>query len=911
MEKQFEYVAPENAATQLELEAAFTNWLRTEGALLTEEPLRVDVARGEFPVLASVIIPVRNRVNTIADAIKSALSQQLDGEFNVIVADNHSTDGTTEVIARLAGADPRVVHLVPESTSLGIGGCWNRAVNDLRCGRFAVQLDSDDIYSAPDTLQRIVDKFRQERCAMVVGAYMLTDFSLHPIPPGVIDHREYTYHNGRNNLLRVNGIGAPRAFFTPIIRRLGFPNVSYGEDYAVALRISRTYHIGRIHNVLYYCRRWEGNSDHALTPEKERAHNEYKDSLRAKELRDRKQSEIFTLIDRQLEQWPEVAKRYEALSQVETRRVGAYTLQHNPARVVSTAAKVDAASIAARPCFLCAANRPKEQLSTSVLGGRYEVLVNPYPIFREHFVIASTEHTPQTLDFGRLDDMKRFSRMFGPEYVVFYNDAGAGASAPDHFHFQAVRRDGLPKLPAAVDSPLAGPMPKNVYVCDGEVSYILRPKARPACYGPEGYVISPGAIDMAGVIICPRRDDYERLSESDINQIVTEVSIPKSHGTFIDVGIVTAPSIKYEKAGITHTITQQNIPNVPIEGPFTLPEVLIGIGFHWEQRQRQTFSGTLRFIPDGEGNVVAVNHVDLEKYLASVISSEMSGDAPMEYLKAHAITSRSWLLAQIEGKRRKKMPAPAIDLNANEIITWQDREDHTLFDVCADDHCQRYQGITEAVKERVRQAVEATRGIVIADETGNVADARFSKCCGGRSEVYESCWDDTHYPYLESVECGYCNTSDTKILKQVLKGYDQATANFYEWTVRYTQDELSELVSRRSGIDFGRVTALEPIERGPSGRITRLRIVGERRTVTVGKELMIRRWLSESHLYSSAFDVERDAVTGDFVLHGHGWGHGVGLCQIGAAVMASEGAGYAEILAHYFPNTRLAAYSAN
>ena len=287
-QKQFDYVNPRNRDVQIEMEAACTEHLKLiEGYLKPGAGAKVDATAGSFPVLASVIIPVRNRERTVADAVKSALSQQLDGPFNVIVVDNHSTDGTTRILADLAKADERLIHIIPERTDLGIGGCWNLAVNDSRCGRFAVQLDSDDLYSGPDTLQKIVDKFREGGYSMVIGSYRMCNFDLETLPPGIIDHKEWTDENGPNNALRINGLGAPRAFYTPVVREIGFPNVSYGEDYAVAIRIAGQYRLGRIFDELYLCRRWEGNSDAALSPEKVNANNLYKDSLRTAELQRR------------------------------------------------------------------------------------------------------------------------------------------------------------------------------------------------------------------------------------------------------------------------------------------------------------------------------------------------------------------------------------------------------------------------------------------------------------------------------------------------------------------------------------------------------------------------------------------------------------------------------------------------
>ena len=285
-QKQFDYVNPRNREVQIEMEAACTEHLKRIGAYLAPDSYkRIDTeAEGTFDMTASVIIPVRNRVRTIRDAVMSALSQQADFDFNVIVIDNHSTDGTTGIIRETALSDPRVIHLIPERTDLGIGGCWDMAIRDSRCGRYAVQLDSDDMYSGPDTLARIVSKFREEQCAMVIGSYRMCDFQLQTLPPGIISHSEWTDGNGPNNALRINGLGAPRAFYTPVVRKVGFPNVSYGEDYAVGIAISGEYRIGRIFDELYLCRRWDGNSDAALSPERIAANNTYKDSLRTAEI---------------------------------------------------------------------------------------------------------------------------------------------------------------------------------------------------------------------------------------------------------------------------------------------------------------------------------------------------------------------------------------------------------------------------------------------------------------------------------------------------------------------------------------------------------------------------------------------------------------------------------------------------
>ena len=349
---------------------------------------------------------------------------------------------------------------------------------------------------------------------------------------------------------------------------------------------------------------------------------------------------------------------------------------------------------------------------------------------------------------------------------------------------------------------------------------------------------------------------------------------------------------------------------VPAEqgASFTLKDVVIGIGFHWERKEEQTFCGAL-LLKMEEGQVRAINVVPVETYLTSVISSEMSANASLELLKAHAVISRSWLMVMMEGRRKKEegrcqQPTASYheQLSENSIIRWYDSEAHTGFDVCADDHCQRYQGITRQSNPQVVEAIEATRGLVLTYE-GKICDARFSKCCGGMTEVFESCWENIRHPYLVAKEDPYCNTKDKRILSQVLNNYDQETVDFYRWDVHYTTDELSELVGRKSGIDFGRILDLVPMQRGASGRIISLKVVGEKRTLTVGKELEIRKWLSESHLYSSAFEVEKTAD--GFILHGKGWGHGVGLCQIGAAVMGDQGIPYDEILTFYYPHAEL------
>lgn len=363
-----------------------------------------------------------------------------------------------------------------------------------------------------------------------------------------------------------------------------------------------------------------------------------------------------------------------------------------------------------------------------------------------------------------------------------------------------------------------------------------------------------------------------------------------------------------------------------LNSSFTLKDVVIGINFHWERKEDQRFQGDLKIIVHNN-QLVAINVIPLEDYLISVISSEMSATASLELLKAHAVISRSWLLAQLEKNKQltiKQTNYSSTYENKDERIIWYDREDHTVFDVCADDHCQRYQGITRTFSNIniVKQAIDETRGEVLMNEK-EICDARFSKCCGGVVEEFQNCWEDIKYPYLVKLRDdkqntnlpdltietnaeewiltrseAFCNTQDKKILNQVLNNYDQETTDFYRWKVIYTIDELSDLVKQRSGIDFGTIESFIPIARGTSGRLIKLKIVGSKRTMIIGKELEIRRILSKSHLYSSAFVVEK--IGDKFIFHGAGWGHGVGLCQIGAAVMGEQGYNYSDILLHYY-----------
>lgn len=603
-EKQFDYVDPRNRNVQIEREEAFTFHLRKIGAYLPQRTRLIDTEERDFSYEASVIIPVRNRVRTIDDAIKSVLEQETDFKFNVIIIDNHSTDGTTECIDRYKDNE-KVVHIVPERTDLGIGGCWNMGIDHPACGRYAVQLDSDDLYSSPKTLQTIVDKFRTEKCAMVIGSYRMTNFSLDTLPPGVIDHKEWTDGNGHNNALRINGLGAPRAFYTPLLREIRVPNTSYGEDYALGLAFSRNYKIGRIYDVVYLCRRWEGNSDAALSIEKINLNNAYKDSLRTLEINMRRglaerEADEFTAT--QFEKWELCRKNHEALKGIKTKcvNIGGNTIkvQFNPARAVSTMAKLDKSSIDARPCFLCTKNKPEEQDSISIDAGmRFSIRINPYPILPGHLTISSEEHIPQTLaDKAEMQlpmrILQKVEDYFGQGYAIFYNGAKCGASAPDHFHFQAARKKDIPFIAqwneifkSAIEDDIAGiqsgdvckaysvngfacpikvftslsgdidtallfryldslpvhegePEPRynmfawrddeGRFICD----YFPREAHRPSCYfaeGEEQILVSPGALDMAGLIVTPREEDFRKINEADITRIYKEVSSWKNH----------------------------------------------------------------------------------------------------------------------------------------------------------------------------------------------------------------------------------------------------------------------------------------------------------------------------------------------------------------------------------------------
>lgn len=1056
-EKQFDYVNPRNREVQIEMEKACTQHLGKVGALIDTTFYRQpDFGEQDFEYEASVIIPVFNREKTVADAVKSALGQKANFKFNVIVVNNHSTDRTGEILDELKADN--LIQIVPERTDLGIGGCWNEAINSSFCGKFAVQLDSDDLYSSPKTLQKIVDAFYKQKAAMIIGSYRMCDFDLNTLPPGLIDHKEWTDENGCNNALRINGLGAPRAFFTPLVRQIQFPNTSYGEDYALGLAFSRRYRIGRIYDELYLCRRWGGNSDAALSVEKVNANNLYKDRLRTMELKARQHllqgkadimedSSISRFFNRQLEVWTDARHRFRDLKHVETRQFSdQLKLQWNPARIVSTGAKIDKKTLGERPCFLCDKNRPKVQMSKQI-DEKFHLLVNPFPILPVHFTIPARKHQPQLI-YKNYGEMHRFISLHS-DLMVFYNGPKCGASAPDHLHFQAGTNGILPLqtnwqrlsrnltdiislndeekisvvrdfiVPAFViisksaesdevlfrrlykAMPQRGdetePMMNIISWRKGEefISVVIpREKHRPEAYFAEGdaqFVVSPGALDMSGLIITPREEDFRKLteekalsllqecgvSEEKMNAIIAKLKASKdaedaaeASSTLynkgkqpdVTVGIVSAQKIhfslnkpylakgekvlgeqvvEFSEGGVLwngNQYSQLTFHPQSADASFSLSGVTIGVNFHWERKETQTFLGTLRFVVESD-KIVAINELPVEKYLESVISSEMSATSSLELLKAHAVISRSWLLAQMK-KRREVAESGnnffSFTKKEDTLIRWYDREDHTLFDVCADDHCQRYQGITKETSPHVAEAIRQTKGQILMDGE-EICDARFSKCCGGITEEFQYCWEDTPKTYLTAVRDialgvehtlpnltneeeaekwirfnppAFCNTQDKKILSEVLNDYDQETVNFYRWKETLSQEKLQQLIADKLKMDLGAILDMKAVERGKSGRISKLQIIGTEKTFTIGKELEIRRTLSDSHLLSSAFvvdkyDKDEQGVPQRFELIGAGWGHGVGLCQIGAAVMGEQGYHYDAILLHYYQGAEI------
>ena len=754
-------------------------------------------------------------------------------------------------------------------------------------------------------------------------------------------------------------------------------------------------------------------------------------------------SSLQRFFNRQLEVWESARQHFRDLQNVKTRELtcGELTLklQFNPARMVSTGASIDKKTIAKRPCFLCEQNRPKEQMQKQI-DKNFTLLVNPFPIMPQHFTIPLRAHRPQSIGIN-YGEIYRLLNAY-PTLTVFYNGPKCGASAPDHMHFQAVSKGMLPlqnewgRLSRNLDTliqkdkgelaaimgaaiplfvikssdtatgeslfrqlyaalPMHGgdtePM-MNIVAWRDDNCYLVvvipRSKHRPDCYfatDATKRLVSPGALDMSGFIVTPRKEDFEQITPDEAFGIIKECGMRSqdfdetieklrsqdaaSQDThfmgkqpMVSVGIVSGARIsfslnkpytakgntiegeqmvEFSEGGISWngnqyrelTFTQQSA-----DASFSLHDVTIGVNFHWERKETQTFLGTLRLVVDSD-KVCAINELPVESYLESVISSEMSATSSIELLKAHAVISRSWLLAQIEQRHRQQTGTAGNGFFSfirkdDELIKWYDREDHTIFDVCADDHCQRYQGITKATSPHVAEAIHATRGQIL-QSGGEICDARFSKCCGGVTEEFQYCWENIKKPYLTAVRDNtpgtvhkadnslpdltieknaeewirsapesFCNTNDRNILSEVLNDYDQETTDFYRWHVVYSQEQIKTLLANKLKIDFGDIVDIIPLERGRSGRICRMKIVGTERTFTIGKELEIRRALSESHLYSSAFVIDKenieDGIPQTFRLTGAGWGHGVGLCQIGAAVMGAKGYDYEQILLHYY-----------
>ena len=750
-----------------------------------------------------------------------------------------------------------------------------------------------------------------------------------------------------------------------------------------------------------------------------------------------KQDRIHKFVSDQLSRWPLACGNFRALKNVKIRTMNIggleVKLQFNPARMISSAAKLSKADIAARKCFLCRENRPPEQMMMRFegrKGKKYHILVNPYPIFPDHLVVAINKHLDQAIAHRYVDMLDLARKYIGTTF--FYNGPHSGASAPDHHHFQGAPQGLIPIendvdacLSALKDSSQSSVLQRIAGLPDAELyhydrftsgvfvvrsdsvksaaklfyrlldcadipegdyeprfnlfSYykggefrsivIFRSRHRSHHYfseGPDHLTMSPGCADMGGVFIVPVEKEFETITQELLSEMVGEVSITRQEQNriidrivrtqpLLNVGIMAAEVIDFEilsdGAGERRAVLREgkieydgalydelyfeapNLSTAFAEASFVLHNVTIGKDFHWQRTENQTFAGALKIIV-AEGKLHAINVIGVEDYLLSVISSEMKASCSLELLKAHAVISRSWVMSMISRSARgghtavpdyvHDLPSLISDICGGgssaeggdgtivEYVKWYDHQDHKYFDVCADDHCQRYQGLTRAAGSTVRKAVDATWGQVLTFE-GKLCDARFSKCCGGVTESFETCWEDVEHPYLqpladtpehvEGLHC-FCDTSDEKVLSQILNSYDLETRDFMHWDVRYTREEISNLIASKSGHDIGQIVSLTPLSRGASGRISKLEIRGTEKTLIVGKELEIRRLLSETHLKSSAFDLEYiDGTAGEWteiVLHGRGWGHGVGLCQIGAAVMSEQGYSYDKILLHYY-----------
>ncbi|MCR4565453.1 MAG: DUF4922 domain-containing protein [Bacteroidales bacterium] len=751
---------------------------------------------------------------------------------------------------------------------------------------------------------------------------------------------------------------------------------------------------------------------------------------RIDERMERRMNILDDFVERQRALWPMADKNFKALAGVRTKTLtlGGETVrvQFNPDRIISSAAKTDKASLSKRPCFLCPAHRFPEQIFLPVITDEarcYDILLNPFPIFPQHLVVALSEHRDQGV-LDRLPDLLFLTHFFN-DYTFFYNGPSSGASAPDHHHFQACpehlmpieqmvrsqrgtfqplarqgsatmyHHEGFYRGIFVIEYPLAAtgsdvvrlfhrlmaklpveegesePRINLVSFKDGTRAYlavILRKCHRSHHFyssGEDHLLMSPGCADMAGYFITPMEEDYEKLNDRLLAEMVDEITVPPAlekqvletferENSLLSVGILSAPTIRFElQDGRVRTATYQD-GKIEYEGRlherlffeasggstasflppfFTLYDVTIGKQFHWEQNERQTFAGSLEIIVE-DGQLTAVNHLPVEDYLLSVIASEMSAEAPLELLKAHAVISRSWVLRMKQGLSSSEGGMLRADLPwERDYEKWYGGGSHRFYDVCADDHCQRYQGLTRlrgTAMEKARLAVSQTAGQVLAypakrpEGEKEICDTRFYKCCGGHTELFSTCWEEEDKPYLASVEDPYCAQATPEILAQVLNDYDVATRDWYQWEERYSREEISQLIAQKSGYTIGTLQYIKPLETGPSGRHKRIALCGDQRSLIVGKELEIRRLLSLSHLKSSAFEVTYEDADGKpvelkideegnlqtdwsrIVLRGKGWGHGVGLCQIGAAVMASQGLDYRQILAFYYPGSRLA-----
>lgn len=783
--------------------------------------------------------------------------------------------------------------------------------------------------------------------------------------------------------------------------------------------------------------------------------------------------DLDNFFGKQLSSWPQTAASFRALKSAQTRTLNIggleVVLQHNPGRIKSSTANIDPDYIRNRACFLCEENRPKEQIHFVFEGRKdrkYQVTVNPYPVFPGHIVISADHHTPQSI-WHRFSDMTDMVKTWDG-YTVMYNGPFSGASAPDHMHFQGFPQGNLPlekEVDRLLDTTdcrdlkfitsiqeaklyLYNKYCRGVFVLRAETQkslaklfyrlldcspvnegeketrfntilwragkefrcvVILRDKHQSSHYfttGPDHLTMSLGCVDMMGYFIVPEESDYIKVNTRLLTEMLNEDTMTqdKIDGVTnrltrtqptIRVGIMNGKEIEFEiisdgagKQKVTYqegkinyngalydelVFGANNSSTMFAEPTFILYGVTIGVDFHWQRKVTQKFAGSLKFIVE-DGKITAVNVIGVEDYLLSVISSEMKSSATLEFLKAHSVISRSWVMSQIHDKKDPAVQGPAINNvpelttyvnagnvaaaaaksqgNPSEYVKWFGHSDHKNFDVCADDHCQRYQGLTMAAGENVRIAIDQTWGQVMMSE-GEIVDARFSKSCGGMMEKFSACWDDKDYPYLIGITdtaeestspdltredeaekwilaspASFCNTTDNSILSQVLNDYDLETKAFYRWNVSYDRKALTELFERRSENMFGlgQIVYLKPVERSVSARLVRLEVCGENGSKVIGKELIIRRFLSESHLYSSAFvvkyydkagvEIPAEKVISDWenekkvewekiTLFGAGWGHGVGLCQIGAAVMSYSGYTYEQILQHYYPTSTL------